>query len=262
VFLCFCFWFKMVKKVKGFEQSYEEVHPEEGRMTYFKNGEKPRLGDNNKPARTKPMRYYVPKHKFYYTQKEFFEELYEKMEDRGVKKSDLDKLKRRKKIKDLTKDGKIEEIPYERVSKSKERVYERTNVDGKKLLDSLKRPKYKTLGMGIRGDHIYDPSYIAYYTPSPARDAHQIADLHRRRAMVAKSDVCYPIKSGIIPRYYGYVPGQKFRFGGTFGYLTRNAKEIGYDISRAWGGLTSLPDCPNWKIDNDFQSVRKCDLRI
>ncbi|XP_071481424.1 ciliary microtubule inner protein 2B-like [Diadema antillarum] len=36
--------------------------------------------------------------------------------------------------------------------------------------------------------------------------------------------VIYPVDSGLVPHYTGHIPGQKFRYGTTFGHSTRNAK--------------------------------------
>jgi hypothetical protein len=46
----------------------------------------------------------------------------------------------------------------------------------------------------------------------------------------------------MVPKYGGYVPGLKFRYGSPFGQLTYNAREIGVpsNKSRTWGGAVSL----------------------
>ncbi|KAJ8039274.1 hypothetical protein HOLleu_16934 [Holothuria leucospilota] len=41
-----------------------------------------------------------------------------------------------------------------------------------------------------------------------------------------KKPVIYPIDSGLVPNYTGHIPGEKFRYGTTFGHSTRNAKRI------------------------------------
>ena len=34
----------------------------------------------------------------------------------------------------------------------------------------------------------------------------------------------YPVETGLVPQYTGHIPGQKFRYGDTFGNSTRNAR--------------------------------------
>ena len=46
-----------------------------------------------------------------------------------------------------------------------------------------------------------------YATAVPGFEAMQKRDLHRRAAFTSKNDI-YLIKSGILPRYQGYVPGK------------------------------------------------------
>ena len=41
-------------------------------------------------------------------------------------------------------------------------------------------------------------------------------------------------------QYDGYVPGSRFRYGGRYGHLTYNAKEIDVPASKTWGGNTSI----------------------
>ncbi|XP_071949123.1 ciliary microtubule inner protein 2B-like [Antedon mediterranea] len=36
----------------------------------------------------------------------------------------------------------------------------------------------------------------------------------------------YTLDTGLVPQYTGHIPGQKFRYGTTFGHSTRNAKRI------------------------------------
>ncbi|XP_038045614.1 protein FAM166B-like [Patiria miniata] len=39
-------------------------------------------------------------------------------------------------------------------------------------------------------------------------------------------NLIYPTESGLVPHYTGHIPGQKFRYGTTFGHSTRNAKRV------------------------------------
>eukprot|EP00057_Strongylocentrotus_purpuratus_P012709 XP_011667183.1 PREDICTED: protein FAM166B-like [Strongylocentrotus purpuratus] len=45
-----------------------------------------------------------------------------------------------------------------------------------------------------------------------------------RRLCGRQLPVIYPIESGLVPHYTGHIPGEKFRYGTTFGHSTRNAK--------------------------------------
>merc|ERR1712167_413869 len=53
-------------------------------------------------------------------------------------------------------------------------------------------------------------------------------------------DRVYEKNRGVLPKYGGYVPGLKFRYGSPFGQLTYNARELGFTKSRTWGGAVSL----------------------
>ncbi|WAR30696.1 F166B-like protein [Mya arenaria] len=48
--------------------------------------------------------------------------------------------------------------------------------------------------------------------------------IHRDQAIVRDSKLIYPTESGLVPHYTGHIPGQKFRYGETFGHSTENAK--------------------------------------
>jgi len=116
---------------------------------------------------------------------------------------------------------------------------ESKNVDGDEIERSMHRPEMtEPLGLNTRGRHLYDPEHLQYATLNSTRMMTQERDLYRRMAM--GSSPKYPLKSGIVPKYAGYVPGDKFRVGATFGRLTINAKEVGVPISTTWGGMTSV----------------------
>lgn len=48
--------------------------------------------------------------------------------------------------------------------------------------------------------------------------------IHRPENKVQDTKLIYPVESGLVPHYTGHIPGQKFRYGGTFGHSTENAK--------------------------------------
>nr|XP_039272179.1 protein FAM166B-like [Styela clava] len=76
-------------------------------------------------------------------------------------------------------------------------------------------------------------------TPVPGMRTIPEYDLYRKDALQEKNNL-YHVHSGLLPKYMGYVPGLKFRYGSTFGMLTYNAKEIGVGRSATWGGAVSL----------------------
>lgn len=45
-------------------------------------------------------------------------------------------------------------------------------------------------------------------------------------SMGAEGKPIYPSETGLVPHYTGHIPGQKFRFGGTFGHSTENALKM------------------------------------
>ena len=49
-------------------------------------------------------------------------------------------------------------------------------------------------------------------------------DLHRKLALKDKNNDIFKAEEGIIPRYAGYVPGAKFKYGNTFYRETINVK--------------------------------------
>lgn len=50
----------------------------------------------------------------------------------------------------------------------------------------------------------------------------QPIQVHRQNAKVDTITV-YPAESGLVPHYTGHIPGEKFRYGQTFGHSTKNA---------------------------------------
>jgi len=232
----------MSKRTSGWDDSYEEVHPDHGRMTYFRGGERPTFTTCGMFMKTKPMRGYIPKNKFYYTQKEFFGNKVDQMADAG-------KLPQGRKSRQSAEpplpdpmDGLVKKKQKKKRPRSSTAVpAEPRNLNGQKMLKYLERPKMDSQGFGIRGVRLYEPDHLMYLTPIPGINAVQKNDLHRQSAYVEKRKDIFFIKSGLIPNFKGYVPGQKFRCGGTFGQLTKNAKEIGVGQTPTWGGLVSLP---------------------
>lgn len=52
----------------------------------------------------------------------------------------------------------------------------------------------------------------------------QSITIQRPEAKVKDTKLIYPVESGLVPHYTGHIPGQKFRYGETFGHSTENAK--------------------------------------
>ncbi|XP_071096287.1 ciliary microtubule inner protein 2B-like [Haliotis cracherodii] len=47
--------------------------------------------------------------------------------------------------------------------------------------------------------------------------------IHRKEKIVPDMNGVYPVETGLVPHYTGHIPGQKFRYGKTFGHSTENA---------------------------------------
>jgi superfamily II DNA helicase RecQ len=76
-------------------------------------------------------------------------------------------------------------------------------------------------------------------TPVPGMLTCSEYDQYRNEA-IQPYDRVYEKSRGVLPKYGGYVPGLKFRYGSPFGQLTYNARELGFTKSRTWGGAVSL----------------------
>lgn len=80
------------------------------------------------------------------------------------------------------------------------------------------------LGMGYP---IITHEALNEFTSDTARLQHLQTEpitIHRTENSVKDSKLIYPVESGLVPHYTGHIPGQKFRYGGTFGHSTENAK--------------------------------------
>lgn len=47
--------------------------------------------------------------------------------------------------------------------------------------------------------------------------------IHRNEVAKANTAIVYPVEMGLVPHYTGHIPGEKFRYGNTFGHSTKNA---------------------------------------
>jgi hypothetical protein len=110
-------------------------------------------------------------------------------------------------------------------------------------LDSVRLPPLAAIGPAVMG-RLPDEDYPActkwLSSPVPGCRTQPGLDPYRALACRDKNSLIYTKHSGLIPKYDGYVPGSRFRYGGRYGYLTYNAKEIDAPASKTWGGNTSI----------------------
>merc|ERR1711994_250473 len=69
-------------------------------------------------------------------------------------------------------------------------------------------------------------------TPVPGIRTCPESDKYRQMVIDEYASV-YPKERSVLPKYGGYVPGLKFRYGSPFGQLTLNACEIGIDSQKS-----------------------------
>ena len=62
----------------------------------------------------------------------------------------------------------------------------------------------------------------------------------KRNELLKKYQRIYGPARGVIPKYMGYVPGVKYRYGGTINAMSLNAREEGLARTRTWAGTVSL----------------------
>ncbi|KAK6195318.1 hypothetical protein SNE40_000775 [Patella caerulea] len=55
------------------------------------------------------------------------------------------------------------------------------------------------------------------------QQSEQPVRLSREKKRIIDLKNIYPEESGLVPHYTGHIPGQKFRYGNTFGHGTQNA---------------------------------------
>uniref|UniRef100_H2Y9A6 Uncharacterized protein n=1 Tax=Ciona savignyi TaxID=51511 RepID=H2Y9A6_CIOSA len=192
----------------------------------LRENERPIWSRGGTLVRRPPTRHYVPKHPFYYSSTELFETqnkprvTYEAETKKFVTSVQEDNARR------------AFSAPHSRPCHgSKERIGSQ---------DSRKLSRAKTARNSLQSN-LATPSVVPWVTtPVPGVGTIQEYDFYRRTALDHKNTNIYHIKSGLLPKFMGYVPGLKFRYGSTFGMLTYNAKEIGVERSSTWGGAVSL----------------------
>ncbi|CAK8685508.1 unnamed protein product [Clavelina lepadiformis] len=200
--------------------------PEENRsvVSPLRDNERPVWSRNGTLVRRPPIRHYIPKHPFYYSSKELFD---------SHNKTGATFEEYTNKYVSGTKGGNVRRAfsaPVNRSNSTSAKAPNETN-EGNEIPHVSNNAK-----------HISSrPEATAWLsTPVPGIRTIERYDLYRRAALDQKNSKVYHIHSGLLPKYMGYVPGLKFRYGSTFGMLTFNAKEVGVGRSSTWGGAVSL----------------------
>lgn len=199
----------------------------------MKSAEAPEF-DQGRLIRTQPIRHKLPKHKFYYTNKEWFEP-----------KPTLPKIQ----TKDAATNDKPEQITLNSPKPVESQMSLQAKINNNEITDPTKdfeSEEYKKYNVKVPSK-VYADSYIRQdaakwkSTPVPGFRTCTYFDQYRNEAL-KHYDCLYNKNRGVLPKYGGYVPGLKFRYGSPFGQLTYNAREIGVpkNKSRTWGGAVSL----------------------
>jgi len=113
----------------------------------------------------------------------------------------------------------------------------------KNPLESVRLPPLAAIGPAVMGrlpDEGYADCTEWLSSPVPGFRTQPKLDPTRTIACSEKNSLIYRQDCGLIPKYAGYVPGERFRYGRTYGHLTNNSKEIGSIGSKTWGGAVSI----------------------
>lgn len=192
-------------------------------QTYLRQRERPIWSSGGTLARRPPLRHYIPKHPFYYTNNELYgdsEMMDEKPEENTKKFVEAHQPE-------------VENRRAFSAPQNKTRGSSRKSTSSQR--SNISRPKTSANNLRATTGTVNWMS-----TPIPGIRTIQEYDLYRRAALDHKNTNIYHMKSGLLPKFMGYVPGLKFRYGSTFGMLTYNAKEVGVERSSTWGGAVSL----------------------
>lgn len=194
-------------------------------MTANRDIERPVWTSNGTLMRRQPVRHYIPKHPFYYTSTELFE----------------CKNKTRQEYEEQTKKFVASMVLSHPEAGDARRAFSAPGTKRKssKLPPLSREGESRQRPSTMNRQRIRPETVPWVITPVPGMRTIPEYDLYRRDALDQKNNL-YHIDSGLLPKYMGYVPGLKFRYGSTFGMLTYNAKEIGVGRSATWGGAVSL----------------------
>jgi len=215
----------------------------------MKNKEAP-IFDEGKLLRCKPIRHMIPRTNFYYSNKEWFKE----------KSASLPEIKKEDNLVAKTNEANESDVPKSPSSPKtqkptgttlRRKSSKQVRIDNDEITNSqtdFSSQEYQSSKQQSNiPTKVYADSYIRTdaakwkSTPVPGFRTCTYFDQYRRQALKHYDNV-YDRTRGVVPKYGGYVPGLKFRYGSTFGQLTHNAKEIGIErnLSRTWGGAVSL----------------------
>ena len=174
--------------------------PDQTTVENTKRCETPLFGKNGRLIKRPPSRHRLPRHNYYFDQSE---------NKTSLKRSEAKEI--------IEKDLKeVQEL----------------KVQGKGLLDCNQNESPVGLGNIFLEKH---------WVRSPIPGIHVCKEHEgKRNEILKKYQRIYGPSRGVIPKYMGYVPGIKYRFGGTIHDLSYNAREEGFKRTRTWAGTVSL----------------------
>ena len=190
----------------------------------------------------RPARHCIPRYKYYFSSEEWFEnnELTKKPRRRGGRRNSVNECETVS-----SDEKKSDENAREKSSTNLESKNSDNKLLTKKSLETEDSEEYKAHFNVNIPSRVYADTYIRKNaakwksTPVPGMLTCSEYDQYRNEA-IQPYDRVYEKNRGVLPKYGGYVPGLKFRYGSPFGQLTYNARELGFTKSRTWGGAVSL----------------------
>lgn len=230
-------------------------------ISNMKKVESPKF-ENGRLLRQIPLRHKLPKSNFYYNNEEFFKDSTFEKNDYDVSTGTTRSATNSKEVIEVKsvpeciklpvidprKSSLVQDTTFNSKSKSRSSQTGKTLDNGEitNLAEDFISQEYNTYQEKIPSKN-YLETYIRRdaakwkSTPVPGIRTCEYFDMYRRESTKNYSDV-YQDKRGVLPKYGGYVPGLKFRYGSPFGQLTYNARELGMERnkSRTWGGAVSL----------------------
>merc|ERR1711931_125985 len=190
-----------------------------------------------------PLRHCIPRCKFYYNSDEWFNAT-DVPKDRETS-SLVDQMNESQRTHDKVREQKLSKRKRScSTSETSETVT--TTLPPKALEDEDSEEYKQTFNIEVPSK-VYADTYIRRgvskwaTTPIPGIRICKEYDQYRVENLRRYSKI-YNQDRSVLPKYGGYVPGLKFRYGSPFGQLTLNARELGIEAnkSRTWGGAVSL----------------------
>lgn len=227
----------------------------------MKSKEAPRF-EEGKLLRCKPIRHMIPRTNFYYSNREWFKDTYEKPKKEKEQSIRQPTPPRNPSAKSSTSTLSASSLGSDstrfttpkakspKPSRAERKAKKQVRIDNDEItnMTDFNSEEYKMYKIEAEiPTKVYADSYIRTdaakwkSTPVPGFRTCTYYDQYRRQTLKHYDNV-YDRNRGVVPKYGGYVPGLKFRYGSTFGQLTHNAREIGVErnLSRTWGGAVSL----------------------